>query len=339
MSIDIPTELLTASSGSVGDVVFSRNQHGPYTRDRTPPFDPASALQLAVRAALSECVTAWNATLTQAERKAWDVFAHAVRTRARLGRSTHAGGLGMYIRANVPRIQAAVGATPRVDQAPTILSSPPLTPITRVVLNYLDDTIHPFFDVNDAWANEFRSPVLFYASPPQPRTVNFYRGPYRFAGRIDGGPLGPGQNPATIPLPFPAGSTDRVFVRGRLTLSDARLGPSFFLPADPVPAVAPLPIEALFLGAPPPVVTVEFDSTLRIETHDPANWSVRLNNFRRLVTQAFSLPPDRTRIQLVLRDQTLELGPDIVDFSPPPFDVHGLLTGLPVAAFADFPLT
>lgn len=339
MAIDVPTELFTVASGSVGDVVFSHNQHGPYIRDRTFPTDPATPQQLAVRGFMTQLVTAWRTALTPTERRAWDAFALAVPRRTALARRTNAGGLAMYIRANVPRLQAGPVVSPRVDQAPTSFTAPPLTLITRVVLNYVDDTLHPFFDPDDAWANEFRSPVLFWASPPVAPTRNFYKGPYRFAGEINGGPLGVVQNPATIPLPFPADATDRIFIRGRLSTSDGRLAPSFRLPADPVPAIPPAPIKATDLGGFPQIVALDVDATLQIQTHDPANWSVRLNNQRHSVVDVFSLPPNRTRLQLELRTFTPEIGIDAVAFTPPPFDVLGLLTGLPMAAFADFPIT
>lgn len=338
MSIDIPTELLTASSGSVGDVVASRNQHGPYFRPRTTPTDPASAQQLAVRAALSECVTAWNATLTPAERKGWDVFALHVRTRAALGRSTNAGGLGMYIRANVPRLQAAEPSLQRVDVAPTLQDSGGFTPITRVVLNVVDDTIHPFFDASDDWPTETAAAMLFYASPPQPLTRNFWAGPYRYAGPILGRPFPPHPSPATLPIPFPATATDRVFIRGRVTRSDARLSPSFRLPADTVPQVPPLPTSAAIFAGPPIRIHVVFDALLRRQSLNRANWTARILGRNFNVTTA-GVSPDRTFIALPGTLGTPNPGPNVVSYAPPPSDVVGLLTGLDVLAFTDFPIT
>lgn len=335
MPIDVPTELLSASSGSVGDVVFAHNQHGPYTRARTAPDDPGSALQLAVRAALSECVTAWNATLTATERTAWDVFALAVRTRARIGRSTNAGGLGMYIRANVPRIQAAEVSVPRVDQAPTLFNSAPFTPIPRVVLNVVDDTIHPVFDERDAWVTEAGAAMLFYASAPQPLTRNFWAGPYRYAGPLLGSaPFN--TSPGTIPLPQPAALGTRVFVRFRLTRTDARLSHAARLPADTVPQIPPVPTLALFrsLGFPIGEVRITFDSPIARSPLAPGNWLVRFANATWSVILATAVQND---VLLTIQNVGVRIGPDFVRYTPPPFDVKGLFTGLPVATF-QFPL-
>ncbi len=336
MAIDIPTELLTASSGSVGDVVFSRNQHGPYTRGRITPTDPASARQLVVRDALAECVTAWNATLSTAERRAWDAFALAVRTSTALGRSTHAGGLGMYVRANVPRIQAAVGGTPRVDQAPTQHDSASPTPIVRVVLNFIDDTLHPFFTDSDPWTTETGAALLIYASAPQPLTRHSWNGPYRLVGSLLGSDPTL-SSPGTVNLDQPAAVNERVFVRGRLTRADARLSPDFRLPADPVPQVAPLPISAVISLAPPrPTLVVTFDALLRREPHAAFNWTV-WHNFRKYRT--LTVQTAGNQATLTLLDLRFEIHADVVEYTPPPNDVNGLLTGIPVATFFNFPVT
>lgn len=336
MPIEVPEELLTASSGAVGDLVFSHNQHGPYTRARTAPIDPGTAAQLAVRAALAECVTAWNATLTGPERRGWDAFALSVRTRTALGRSTNHGGLAAFVRANVPRIQAAVGGTPRVDQAPTRFTSPPVTPIVRVVANQLDDTVHPFFDESDPWITQDGSALMLWASRPQPSTVNFFNGPYRFAGKIPGSSTVPPTSPGTLALPFPVAPTDRLFVRIRVTAADAALTPSTRLLAQPPPAARPLPILATFTAGTPATIDVQFDQILRVEFHATAPWIVRFGNNAYATTLATTI---RDVISLTATNVGLDFGINRVTYTPPPRDVHGLLNGLLARAFTDFPLT
>lgn len=331
MPIEVPEELLTASSGAVGDLVFSHNQHGPYTRARTAPIDPATAAQLAVRAALAQCVTAWNATLTGPERRGWDAFALAVRTRTALGRSTNPGGLAAFVRANVPRIQAAVGGSPRVDQAPALFTSAPFTPVTRVVLNVVDDTFHPFFAESDPWSTESGAAMMFATSPPQPLTRNFWAGPYRFAGSL----LGSNpflSSPGTIPLAFPAVASERVFVRGRLTLADARISSAFRLTADTVPQVAPLFTGAVFAVLTPPnfQLTVSFDALIRQQLLAAGNWLWRFQN---RLFNPFSAVVDGDTVVLTSLEGPPNVGLDIVRYLPAPRDVFGLLTGIPVATF------
>jgi hypothetical protein len=331
MLIVDPTDLLTASSGSVGETVFSRNQHGPYTRDRTVPTDPQTLRQRAVRNIFGVLSTAWCAELTETERQGWDAFALAVRTRTALGRSTNAGGLGTYIGANVPRIQALVGGSPRVDQAPTLYTAPPVTSVTRIVLNIVDDTIHPFFDPTDAWASELDAAMLFYVSAPRPLTVNFWKGPYRLTGKVLGGSPPP-SSPATLAIPIPAGPDERVFVRARVTTADGRLSSSIRVPADIVPQVAPLYVGAVPAFIPPATFTLQvtFNALIRDQVHDPTAWLFRWNDRLFFPTSAVT---HGNAVLLTAPFGGVNVGLDVVRYNPTTPDVFGLLTGIAVADF------
>jgi len=331
MSIDLPAELLTASSGSAGDTVFSRNQHGPYTRPRTAPIDPGSARQLAVRAALSQCVTAWNTTLTQAEREAWDRYALACLQSSPLGRRTNVGGLDMYVRSNVPRIQAAEVTLPRVDVAPWLFDLGSFTPLNRVVLNVIDDTLHPVFDDTDPWVTEAGAAMLFYLSALQPLTRNFWAGPYRFLGSLLGSDPTL-SSPATFSLPVPAGIPARAFVRGRVTRSDGRLSHSFRLPADIDPQVPPVYTGAVFdpLGGAPVQLTVSFDTPIRDNAHTAGSWLWRYSN---RLYYPFSAVTDAGAVVLLAFIGPVNVGPNVVRYAPAIPDVYGLLTGIAVLSF------
>lgn len=329
---------LTQQSGSVGETVFSRNQHGPYTRDRTVPADPSSARQVVVRAALTECVDAWKNVLTATERRSWDSFALAVRVRTALGRSTNAGGLAMYIRANVPRIQAGVGAVPRVDQAPTILTSPSMESLTLAILNVVDDTCLVYVPPDQSWLNQPGGALLFYASPPRPLTVNFYRGPYKLAGTLAGQPLGPSYTPFIFSLPLPAAVNQRVFVRARQVRADARIGPSIYLQADHVPQIAPTLVSSKFVLGPPRRVEMLFSEIIRDEPHDVANWSVVFAARRWTVSSVQGTFNPTTLLTLLFSGSVSTFEPQRLIFTPPPDDVNGINTGIPVAAF-NVPLT
>lgn len=329
--------LLAQASGSVGGIVYSRNQFGPYTRPRTLPLDPSTSAQIAVRNALSECVTAWNDTLTQSEREAWDVFARRVQTRDALGRTTNAGGVAMYVRANVPRIQANETSLPRVDQAPTLFRNGPFTAPIRTVLNIVDDTIHPFIDPFDAWNSEAGAAMLFYVSLPQPLSIHFYRGPYRYAGPKLAAPFGPFRTPATIPIPFPAGTDQRVFVRGRVTRSNGCLSSSFRVPADIVPQVAPLITSARIAGGPIVFRTsCFFDQLLRIQSHNPNRWRISYAGFRHSILAAQNFADG---IVVFHTPTFVPRSSNLVSYSSTIPDVFGLLTGLPVLTFLNFPIT
>ncbi|MCK4415395.1 MAG: hypothetical protein KAY32_17810 [Candidatus Eisenbacteria sp.] len=331
MPLDVPAELLTASSGSAGDVVHTRNQHGRYVKPRVVPADPATALQVAVRNHLAECVAAWNATLTQPERAAWERYARALRLTGPTGRRNNVGGLPTYIRSNVPRLQAAGGSIGRVDEAPTLHDLAPFTPVPRVVLNVVDDTFHPFFAESDAWVGESGAAMLFYVSAPRPLSVNFWNGPYKYAGRLTGGDPAL-SSPATLPLPTGADLGERVFIRLRVTRNDARLSQPVSLPANVVPQVAPVFTDASFAQVTPTrfTLTVNFDALLRRQVHASGVWFFRYMNW---LHYPFLAVTSGNAIVLTTLTGPPNPGPDAVWYQPPPSDVYGLLTGLPVAGF------
>lgn len=331
MSIEVPTELFTAASGSVGDLVFSHNQHGPYTRARTVPTDPATPLQVSVRAHLSACCLAWNSTLTQSEREAWDRYSLAVRLPGRLARRNHAGGIATYIRSNVPRLQAAEPTLSRVDEAPAFYDLAPHTPLSRVVLNVIDDTFHPCFSQSDPWATERGAAMLFYASAPQPLTRNFWKGPYQYAGPLLGSSPR-NTTPGTLDLPAPAALGQRVFTAYRVTRADGRLSALCRLPADTDPQVAPLYVSAQFSYPIPGqyLVDVYFDGPIRRQSHASGSWLFRFANYLYYPWRVITLD---NHIQLRSHAGNYNAGPNLVRYIAAPSDVFGLLTGIDVDPF------
>lgn len=331
MSIDFPTELLTASSGSVGNVVASRNQHGPYTRARTVPTDPGTALQVSVRAHLAECCLAWNNSLTQTERDTWDRYALAVRLSGRLGRRNHVAGVAMYVRSNVPRLQAAEATLTRIDVAPTLQDLGSASPLQRVVLNVVSDTLHVFFNEADPWRRDTGSALLFYASAAQPLTRGFWNGPYRYAGPILGKPIPAPPSPFTIALPFGYSAGERCFIRYRLTSSDGRLTASRRLQAHHLPQVAPVvtAVTALYVF-PTLLIRVTFDHLLSGLVLSAAPWTVQRSNY---LWNVGSPHVNDDTVQMFCTRGAFNVAPDAVTYAPPPADVVALLTSIPAAGF------
>jgi hypothetical protein len=200
-----------------------------------------------------------------------------------------------------------------------------------VVLNVVDDTVHPFFSPDDPWASEVDAAMLFYVSAPQPLTVNFWKGPYRLAGKVLGA-APPPSSPATIAIPIPAGTDERVFVRARVTAADGRLSPSIRVPADSVSQVAPLYVGAVPAFVPPATFTlrVTFDALIRDQVHDPTAWLFRWNDRLFFPTSAVTAG---NAVLLTAPFGGVNVGLDVVRYNPTTADVFGLLTGLPVADF------
>ena len=196
------SQVYTQTSGSIGGITYSHNQGGLYTRARTIPVDPASSFQLAVRNSVAQLVSRWRQVLTQLQRDAWDVFAVNTPVVNSFGDSVLISGQAWYIKANSAR--NAVGTT-IVNDAPTIFGNASLTTPT-VVASAATETYAVTFTNTDIWATAVGGHLLMYGSRPQNVSINFFKGPYRFAGRVNGAVVPP-TSPAAIvsAFPFPVG--------------------------------------------------------------------------------------------------------------------------------------
>lgn len=214
--------LITQASGSLGGLTASHNKGGMYLRARAIPVNPQSAQQTAVRNALSQLTGAWLGTLTQAQRDAWAVYAANTLLPSKLGDPRQIPPLAQYVRSNVPRIQAGEAA---INDAPTIFNLPVLTDPSFAIDATADEVDVTFTDT-DPWANEVGGHMFVYVSRPQDPTIEFFKGPYRLAGTIDGAGSPP-TSPASLALPFPATADQKFFVQVRVGRADGRLSAPF----------------------------------------------------------------------------------------------------------------
>jgi hypothetical protein len=189
-----------------------------YVRARSVPVNPGTALQVAVRNQLASLTNRWTATLTAIQRTAWDTYAKNVPLTGTLGDARPINALAMYIRCNVPRLQAGLAA---VDSGPATFTLGSLTTPTVGAL-VAGQTIQVTFANTDAWAGAVGGALLIYTSRPQSVGINFFKGPYRYAGRINGAVVPP-TSPATVPSPFAINLGQKVFWQIMATQADGRL--------------------------------------------------------------------------------------------------------------------
>jgi hypothetical protein len=220
----IKSALITQASGSIGGLTASHNRGGQYFRARTVPVQPVSNYREAVKGALSSLAAIWQSVLTKAQRAAWDLYAASVPLTDRLGDARYATGLNHYLRSNVPRIQAG-SPLARVDDGPTEFLLPLLTPLTFTA-DVSDGELSVAFTNTDEWATAVGGALLLYVSPPRGPSINYFKGPYRYAGRILGAAEAP-VSPQKVNLPFPVTTGDRVFIRARAITADGRLSAPF----------------------------------------------------------------------------------------------------------------
>lgn len=98
------------------------------------------------------------------------------------------------------------------------------------------------------------------------------------------------------------------------------------------PEPPPVPILATNVAN---TLSVFFSTPITPGPISQLNWAIRLANFNRDPIVATAVAPNRvdvTHLQVLPNP-----GPDVVSYSPPPFDVVG--PGGPAVAFADFPIT
>lgn len=84
---------------------------------------------------------------------------------------------------------------------------------------------------------------------------------------------------------------------------------------------------------------VEFQHPLIPGSLDPANWFVRWLNRSRFVDAALVAPGNPLAVAFTTSGSGVDVGPDVVSYSPPPFDViSATARAVPAPAFSDFPL-
>jgi hypothetical protein len=224
--VKFKSSLITQASGSVGGATFSHNRGGMYVRSRATPTNPGSAFQQVIRGFVAALTSAWNDTLTPAQRAAWDTYAENVPMTDSLGEPRNIGGLGHYVRSNVPRLQAAL---PRVDDGPTVYNLGEFTNPAFGTISAGGGTAGVTFDNADDWANEDDAAMLVLLSRGQNPGVNYFKGPYRFADLIAGDSVTPPTSPDSITAPFALAEGQKLFGQVRVSRADGRLSLPFRL--------------------------------------------------------------------------------------------------------------
>ena len=217
--VKFTSQIIAAASGSVGGCVFSRNRFGAYTRNRAIPVNPASNQQQILRSALGTLVQRWTGTLTSTQRAGWENWAANTPQTDALGNPYNMTGQNAYVSMNSTRIQTSQAI---LDTAPIIFAGAALTPPAIVSATASTEAISVSFTNTDLWATAVGGQLYVYCGRPQNPTKLFFKGPYRFSGKISGA-VTPPTSPMSITSQFPFEVGQRVHVRFRAQNSDGRL--------------------------------------------------------------------------------------------------------------------
>lgn len=217
--------LVTQISGSIGGMTGSHNRGGLYFRARTIPADPNTPAQAVLRFVFASLVARWTDTLDEAQRDAWGLYAAAVPLPGPLGDPITVSGQNMYIRSNTPRFAFGIAVQ---DTAPSIFDRGLLNPTAIENAAQASQEIDITFQSTDLWNLDGGALFLFVSRPLSP-AINFFRGPYRFAGKVEGNTALPPTSPESFSLPFAVIAGQRLFARARASFPDGRLTNSQFL--------------------------------------------------------------------------------------------------------------
>lgn len=214
--------LVTSASGSAGGLTASRNRGGLYLRSRTVPVNPNTERQGTVRNAMAQLAVYWTQTMNQFNRDGWDAYAEAVPLPDTLGEPRNVGGLAMYQRSNIPRLQAGLD---RVDAAPSTLAlpEPPISLSATIGPGPFADNGSLSFAFLDDWVNQDGAALLVLMRKPVSTRVNTPRSSSRFALAVLGDSTTPPTSPVLFTTPWPTLAGQKVRLEARVSLADGRL--------------------------------------------------------------------------------------------------------------------
>jgi hypothetical protein len=216
---------IVQASGSIAGHVHARNRFGNYIRPRTKPVNPNSADQAAVRLALSFLTELWHSKLTAQQRVAWNTYAAAISMKNRLGEAVNLTGFNHFLRSNIELKRHTLTV---VEDGPTDLALPEKDPTFAVTGSQTDQELSVTFDNTLGWANEAEGHLMVYMGVPQLVTRNFFNGPWRYAGKVDGKAATPPTSPAELDPSFTLVEGQRVFTYARIVRADGRLSEVFY---------------------------------------------------------------------------------------------------------------
>lgn len=211
-------------SGRIGGNVFARNRSGSYVRQGTKPVNTNTSRQQEVRGNMQTLSTRWLNVLTSLQREQWNAYASAVLALNKLGETIQLTGFNWYVGNNAV-ILSANGQI--VDIGPATLNKPDADPTFAIAVDDANQEIAVTFDNTLPWANDDDGHMLVSMGTPVNPTRDFFAGPFRIAGTIDGDAITAPTSPATLTAPFAVQEGQRVYAQARVMEGDGRVSQFF----------------------------------------------------------------------------------------------------------------
>jgi len=215
--------VLTKVSGSIGGLTGSRNRSGMYLRARSNPVNPNTDRQNIVRAILAALTAAWGG-LTEPQRQGWNDYGAQVPRQNKLGDTMYLSGFNHFVRSNSVIVQCGDAF---LSVAPTDLLLPGADESLALSWSEATQLVSVAFDDTADWCSEDGAHLAISCGLPRNTQVNFFGGPWRFAGSIAGNSTTPPTSPATIAVPFAVTEGQKAWGRARLIRADGRVSDPF----------------------------------------------------------------------------------------------------------------
>ncbi len=213
------SNIVSQASGSIGGSTFSRNRYGMYIRSRSVPVNPNTERQNLVKTAMGTVTQAWINNITPVQRTGWSNYAAAIALVNTLGDTYKITGFNWFVATNINRI--AAGMTP-VLAPPAELNRNSADEGLTISYVGTTGTATVNFTTGRAWIGEDNSAVMIQVGNPVNETVNFYGGPWKMLGKIDGDSSTAPTAPHAIVNNIGASAGQKVFFRHRIIRADGR---------------------------------------------------------------------------------------------------------------------
>ncbi len=216
------SNILSQASGSIGGSTYSHNRYGMYIRNRTIPVHPNSLRQNIVKSLMADATQSWANELTPIQRAQWDTYGAAIALTNPLGDTYKNTGFNWYIGAFINRQAAGIDA---VTDGPANLNR--AAPDETVVGAVSGPGGSLAFNTVRSWANENGAHMIVWIGNPVSETVNFYNGPWKLIGTIDGNATTAPDSPANFVFDIGGQSYQKVYFKHRVIRADGRYSQTF----------------------------------------------------------------------------------------------------------------
>jgi len=212
-------------SGSLAGNTYARNRYGNYVRARTKPTNPNTARQVAIRASMSEMTTYWSQTLTAVQRTAWNLYGSNVAMTNRLGETVKLSGFNHFLRSNIMRNRVGLGV---VADGPVIFELPAADPGFSITASEATQQITCTYDAGMDWADENGGWLILHQGSPQNGQRNFFAGPWRYCGIVEGVNGAPPAGPYVATVSYAIAEGQREWLYARIIRADGRMSQPFY---------------------------------------------------------------------------------------------------------------